>query len=444
MTPARGRGLILGAPNSGSGKTTLTLALLRALSRREPSAEGPVHGAKSGPDYIDPAFHTAACGLPCVNLDAWAMSPDRLKALAAGPGLLLIEGAMGLFDGAGLAGRGATADLSRLLGLPVVLIVDAARMAQSVAPLVEGFARHDSGVRIAGVILNRVGSQRHTAMLRAALAPSGLPVLGAVPRQTDLALPDRHLGLVQASEHPDLSGFLDRAADAAASHIDLDALAALASPLPAHAQPPPTLSPLGSRIAVARDAAFAFAYAHMLDAWHAAGASLHPFSPLSGQPVAPEVDAVLLPGGYPELHAGELAAMRGVWDSVTRAAERGATVYGECGGYMVLGQSLTDAQGHAHRMAGLLDLDTSFATRRLHLGYRQLATDHVPLAGAWAGHEFHYATTLSARGTALFSAADADGSVLPDMGLRAGTVCGSFAHLIDRASPGLSQTATAR
>ena len=431
------RGLILAAPHSGSGKTTLTLALLRALRR----AGHPVRGAKSGPDYIDPAFHAAACGVPCPNLDAWAMTPDRLKALAAGPGLLLVEGAMGLFDGAGLEGHGSTADLARILELPVVLVIDCARQAHSVAPLVHGFARQDPRVRIAGLILNRTGSARHVAMLRAALSPTGLPILGAVPRAKELMLSERHLGLVQAGEHADLETFLTRAADLVSSHLDLDALSTLASALPAAPPEPPALRPLGNRIAIARDTAFAFAYPHLLNAWHASGASLHPFSPLGGQGVPSDADAVLLPGGYPELHAGELAAMRQVWDSVARAAERGATIYGECGGYMVLGQSLTDAMGRTHRMAGLLDLETSFADRRLNLGYRRLTAETGPLAGGWKGHEFHYATTGSARGVPLFSARDADGAPLPDMGLRSGTVCGSFAHLIDVTPRGLSQAA---
>ena len=199
-------GLILAAPSSGSGKTTVTLGLLRALSRRG----HPVRGAKSGPDYIDPRFHQAACGQPCPNLDAWAMTPGRIRALAGGDGLLLIEGAMGLFDGAPPHGRGATADLARILRLPVVLVVDAARMAQSVAPLVAGFARHDPQVTVAGVILNRVGSDRHEAMLRRAL---DLPVLGAIPRQDGLAHPSRHLGLVQAGELGDLDQRLDAAAE---------------------------------------------------------------------------------------------------------------------------------------------------------------------------------------------------------------------------------------
>ncbi|MCV6596028.1 MAG: cobyrinate a,c-diamide synthase [Mangrovicoccus sp.] len=432
---ASGRGLILAAPSSGSGKTTLTLALLRALARQGLS----VRAAKSGPDYIDPAFHSAACGQACGNLDAWAMGPDQIAARAAGPDLLLIEGAMGLFDGAGLSGRGASADLARQLNLPVILVVNAGAMAQSIAPLVMGFAQYDPAVRVAGVILNRVGSPRHEAMLRAALAPTGLPVLGALPRNTALSLPERHLGLVQAGEHPDLDGFLDKAADLATTHVDLTALVDLAAPLPASQTAPPLPLPLGNRVAIARDTAFAFAYPHLLDAWYKAGISLHPFSPLAGQRVPPDMDGVYLPGGYPELHAGKLAAMRDVWDSVAQVAERGGTIFGECGGYMVLGRHLTDAQGSTHAMAGLLDLHTSFAKRRLHLGYRQLRCDHGPFTGQWAGHEFHYASTLSAHGTALFDAWDADGAPLPPMGLRAGTICGSFAHLIDPMAPALSE-----
>lgn len=422
----RGTGLILAAPSSGSGKTTVTLGVLRALRK----AGVPVRGAKSGPDYIDPRFHAAATGVPCVNLDAWAMVPDRLRSLAAGPGLLVIEGAMGLFDGAPPDGRGATADLARVLDLPVVLIVDSARMAQSVAPLVAGFARHDPGVRVAGVILNRVGSARHEAMLRAALAPVGVPVLGAVPRDGALAHPSRHLGLVQAGERPDLEAFLDVAAAVMAARVDLPALRSLAPPLPAAPAIVRRVDPPAQRIAVAEDAAFAFAYPHLLADWRAAGAEVLPFSPLADDAV-PLADLVILPGGYPELHAGRLAAAARFMSSLGNAGEH-AAIYGECGGYMVLGESLTDADGQVYRMAGLLDLATSFADRRLHLGYRTVTAQGGPFPGTWAAHEFHYATTVHARGEALFAARDTEGADLPPMGLRAGRVAGSFAHLIDR------------
>jgi cobyrinic acid a,c-diamide synthase len=439
MSPSRGTGcgVVIAAPASGSGKTTVTLGLLRALRR----AGHVVRGAKSGPDYIDPRFHAAASGADCVNLDALAMTGARLRALAGGPGLralaggpglLLVEGAMGLFDGAPPDGRGSSADVARALGLPVVLVVDAAKMAQSVAPLVAGFARHDPTVTIAGVILNRVGSDRHAEMLRAALAPLDLPVLGAVPRAAGLETPSRHLGLVQASERGDLPQFLDRAADLVAASVDLEALVDLAGPLPTVATAA-RLAPPAQRIAVASDVAFGFAYPHWIADWRAQGAEVVPFSPLADASVPDGAGFVFLPGGYPELHAGRLAAAGRFMDSLRATADAGVPVYGECGGYMVLGDGLVDAEGMRHRMAGLLRLETSFATRRLHLGYRRVQATDGPLGGDWWAHEFHYATTLREEGPALFSARDAAGQALPPMGLRAGRVAGSFAHLIDRA-----------
>ncbi len=421
-----GHGLILAAPTSGAGKTTVTLGLLRALSRRG-TRYGPVRGAKSGPDYIDPAFHAAACGAPSMNLDAWGMSAARIRSLALGDGLLLIEGAMGLYDGAPPAGRGATADLARMLELPVVLVVDAARQSHSVAPLVAGFARWDPAVRIGGVILNRVGSDRHEAMLRTALAPLDIPVLGAIRRDAGLALPERHLGLVQAVEHPHLETFLDHAADVVARSVDLAALEDLAAPFSASAA---RISGSGGyRIALAEDAAFAFTYAHARRQWDLAGTEVIPFSPLADEAV-PEADMVILPGGYPELHAGRIASA-GTFMQSLRSAAQTSSIYGECGGYMVLGESLTDAGGTRHRMAGLLGLATSFADRRLHLGYRILRSRWAPMLGQFSGHEFHYATTVAAEGEPLFDAEDAEGIALPPMGLREGRVAGSFAHVID-------------
>ncbi len=418
-------GIIISAPASGSGKTTVTLGVLRALKR----LDIPVTAAKSGPDYIDPRFHTAACGVECGNLDAWAMSPRRIRSLAAGSGLLIIEGAMGLFDGAPPKGKGSTADLARILELPVVLVVDAARMAQSVAPVVAGFAAQDSKVHIAAVILNNVGSLRHERILRMALNPIGIPVLGAIPRQSDISHPSRHLGLVQASERPDLEEYLDHTADIVADNIDLEALQNLATPLPqSHpVQPPP---PPAQSIAVARDAAFAFAYPHLLSDWRRAGAELTFFSPLKDQ--APQkAEMVFLPGGYPELHAATLANASTFHAGMLSAA-KSAIIYGECGGYMMLGKSLTDAKGKSHRMLGLLDLETSFEKRKLHLGYRRLTPLAGPFNTALNGHEFHYATTLRASGDTLFRTHDAQGSALQDMGLVQGKISGSFAHVIDQ------------
>lgn len=419
--------LMIAAPTSGSGKTTLTLGILRALHR----AGHAVSGAKSGPDYIDPRFHEAACAAPCPNLDAWAMAPDRIAHLInTGRDTVIIEGAMGLFDGAPPDGRGSCGALAATHGVPVVLVVDAARMAQSVRAIVRGFASEPGGPRIVGVILNRVGSPRHETMLRRALtAPDLPPVIGAVPRQANIAHPSRHLGLVQAQERPDLLTFLDQAADLIAAHVDMSALLALAAPMrPSNPRPVP---PPAQRIAIAQDAAFAFAYPHLLADWRAAGAEILPFSPLADQ--GPEdADLIILPGGYPELYAGQLAANT-TFTKNMNIASQSSDIYGECGGYMVLGEGLIDAQGTRHKMLGLLPLETSFATRKLHLGYRRIAATQGPFAGDWMAHEFHYATTLRADGAPLFTAQDAEGTDLPPMGLRSGRVCGSFAHLIDRA-----------
>jgi cobyrinic acid a,c-diamide synthase len=424
-------GLILAAPTSGAGKTTITLGLLRALK----NAGHVVRSAKSGPDYIDPQFHAAATGRPCVNLDAWAMSDTRIKSLASGHGDLIIEGAMGLFDGAPPNGKGSTADLARILGLPVVLIVDAKAMSQSVAALVSGFARFDPTVRVAGVILNRVGSDRHTEMLKTALAPLNIPVLGAIPRRDDLSRPSRHLGLIQAGEMPDLEAFLDRAAACVASNLDLTALRAVMAPSNWASNADNAQKPC--RIAIAKDAAFSFIYPHMLADWAQSGATILPFSPLADDPV-PDADYVFLPGGYPELFARQLAGAETFMQSLRSAAQT-SDIYGECGGYMTLGEALIDADGTAHKMAGLLGLTSSFKDRKLHLGYRTLQQKAAhPLittanaASTYYAHEFHYATTLDAQGLALFDATDAQGTLLGPIGLIDGRVAGSFAHIIDR------------
>lgn len=434
-------GLILAAPASASGKTTLTLALLRHFRRGGMR----IASAKSGPDYIDTAFHSAASGTPCLNLDAWAMRRETIAALVAAlereAELVLCEGAMGLFDGAGSAGRGSTGDLAALTGWPVVLVVDVAGQAGSAAALLRGFMSHRPDVQVKGVIFNRVGGPRHAAMLENSVrtALPELPILGHVPRVAELALPERHLGLVQASEHPDLDGFLDRAAALVSAALDLERLLGLARKSSLAALPPAQpLPPLGRRIAVARDVAFAFAYPAMLAGWRSAGAELLMFSPLADQAPDASADAVFLPGGYPELHAGKIAASKRFLTGVRDAAGRGAAIYGECGGYMVLGQGLIDAAGVRHAMAGLLPLETSFAERRRELGYRHArlaAAGPLGAAGAaFRGHEFHYATIVD-EGAAppLFAAADADGADLGAAGRIQGRVMGSFMHLVDRA-----------
>ncbi|MGH1329600.1 MAG: cobyrinate a,c-diamide synthase [Paracoccaceae bacterium] len=432
--------VLIAAPMSGSGKTCITLGLLRALSRRK---SGPhIRAAKSGPDYIDPRFHEAACGAPCLNLDAWAMGRTRLQSLAranaAADDLLIIEGAMGLFDGAPPSGKGACADLARLFQIPVILVVDASHIAQSIAPLIAGFARFDPSLNIAGVILNKVGSPRHETMLRRAIADAkGPPVLGAIPRDPRLNQPSRHLGLVQASERADLDSWLETAADIIEANVDLAALpsAPLAPTQPAQARTP--LFPLAQHIAIARDQAFAFSYPHLIQDWRDAGAQISFFSPLNDEAPANEADLIYLPGGYPELHAGQIAAAKTFRQAMQDAALK-TPIYGECGGYMVLGQGLIDAGGARHEMLGLLDLETSFERRKLHLGYRDLTptSDAAnPFKAPLKAHEFHYASTIHAQGTPLLEALDAEGNTLAPMGLISGKTCGSFAHIIDCAEP---------
>ena len=427
------RGLVISAPASGTGKTTVTLGLLRAMRLR---GLNPV-SAKSGPDYIDPAFHEAATGAPCVTLDAWAMSPAqiRARALRRMDSHLIVEGAMGLFDGApeleDPLGTGSTADAAAALDLPVVLVMDVSRMGQGAAAIAEGVAAFREDIHVAGVVLNRLGSPRHEAVVRAAVE-TVLPVLGALPRREDLELPSRHLGLVQAGERADLEAFIDRAAVWVEAGCDIDAILADAGHLHRPVDPPAHMEPLGQRVAVARDLAFGFAYPHMLDDWRSLGAEVSFFSPLADEGPAEEANAVFLPGGYPELHAARLAEAEGFRRGMERAVAAGALIYGECGGYMVLGDGLVDDAGVRHRMLGLVRLESSFARRNRQLGYRALTMlGGLPWSGVLRGHEFHYATTLRAEGEPLFIAHDAEGTDLGDYGLKHGRVMGSFAHVID-------------
>ncbi|MGQ0564477.1 MAG: cobyrinate a,c-diamide synthase [Gemmobacter sp.] len=452
-------GIVVAAPSSGSGKTTVTLGLLAAFR----AAGVAVQPFKGGPDYIDPAFHTAAAGRASLNLDSWAMTGPDIAARIGGtaafgsppqverlplpsgerdgvrghhrPALAIAEGAMGLFDGVahpGACGSGACADIAALTGWPVVLVLDTAGQAQTAGAVAAGLARFRTGVHVAGVILNRVASPRHEAMLRAGMAEAGLPVFGAIPRDAGLALPARHLGLVQAREQGDLPAFLAHAAATLARTCDLGAIRAAATPFAATGTPR-RLPPPGMRVALARDDAFSFIYPHILGDWCAGGATILPFSPLADQPPDPTADACWLPGGYPELHAGRLAAANRFRTGL-RDFARTRPVHGECGGYMAMGAGLVDADGTRHEMAGLLGLVTSYAARRMHLGYRR-ATLNAPAAGlaagtALVGHEFHYSTVTEQPDTPLARVTDAAGTPVSESGSRRGLATGSFLHLI--------------
>jgi cobyrinic acid a,c-diamide synthase len=430
------KGLVVAAVRSGAGKTTLALGLMRALRRR-----GLVVGAaKCGPDYIDPAFHAVAVGRDSLNLDAWTMDAARLARLAQltgeGAEIVVAEGAMGLFDGAPPLdhGGGSTADVAAATGWPVVLALDVSGQAQSAAAVARGVATHDPRIEIAGVVLNKVASERHRRLCVDAIEALGLPVLGALPREKSLALPERHLGLVQAQETERLDAILDDLAARVEAHVDLDRLlAAAASSAERAASGECRLRPPGQRIAVARDAAFSFFYPHLAMAWRAAGAELSFFSPLADEPPPDHCDFCWLPGGYPELHAGKLAAAQRFLIGLRHFAQT-RPVHGECGGYMTLGEALVDADGQSHAMAGVLRLKTSFSQRKLHLGYRvAILCDNHPIGDKGArlyGHEFHYATILAEEGESFALVRDAYDSDEKPRGLREGRVSGTFFHLL--------------
>ena len=429
-------GLLISAPSSGAGKTTVMLGLLRAFRDRGLV----VQPFKSGPDYIDPAFHFAAAGRNSYNLDSWAMPAALMQGLVSfsdGADLSLAEGSMGLFDGVakpGQSGHGSSAETAVAFGWPVVLVVDCGGQAQSAAATALGFASYHKEVHLAGVILNRVASPRHERLTRLGMDKAGIEVLGVLPRRGDLALPERHLGLIQAVEHPNLDKAITDYATFVAEHVNLDKLFAVAAslslPRPSRLVLPP---PPGQHIAFARDDAFSFTYPHLLAHWRACGAELSFFSPLADECPDAQADVIWLPGGYPELHAGRLAEAENCFAAI-RTHAKTRPVHGECGGYMVLGKQLIDEKGTAHNMLGLLGLVTSYAERKFHLGYRlaQTVSDNYFFAQGtrWRGHEFHYSRILDQPDQPLFSVTDAEAEPVPETGSVRDKVSGTFFHMI--------------
>jgi cobyrinic acid a,c-diamide synthase len=395
--------LVVAGTASGVGKTTVATGLLAALRRRGVTAAP----AKVGPDYIDPGYHGLAAGRPGRNLDAWICGPDIVAPLAgragAGAEVLVVEGVMGLFDGSASpreaggavdSDLASTAEVARLLDAPIVLVVDAAATSRSAAALVHGFATFDPSIRVAGVVLNRVGSDSHEAALRDALAPVSVPVLGALRRDDALTWRDRHLGLVPVVEHPELvRTSLDRLATAIERAVDVDAVLALARTAPQVAVPPPPLPRrVGTaRVAVAGGPAFSFAYPDNLEALQAAGAEVVPFDPLVDRALPAAVDALVAGGGFPEVYAAQLADNRPLLDDVAARVRAGLVTWAECGGLLWLARSLDGTD-----LAGVVATDATM-TGRLTLGYRRATvatTSPLGPAGStlW-GHEFHYSTT---------------------------------------------------
>lgn len=440
------RGLVLAGTHSGCGKTSVTLGLLRALARRGL----PVQPFKAGPDFIDPGLHAAACGRMSHNLDTWMLPEQALRglfarhalALEAG-GVCVVEGVMGLFDGRGAAGHdggeeGSTAHLAKLLGLPVVLAVDASSQARSVAALVQGFAHFDPELKLAGVILNRVGSDSHADLLRRAVASTGVPVLGCLRRDAGVVLPSRHLGLVtaqdaQAQGARELEATLDALADLVERGLDIPALLAslpeislpffLSAPEP---EPVPV-----ARIGLARDRAFCFVYEENLRLLAAAGAEIAPFSPLADAQLPPGLDGLLLPGGYPELAAAELSANAPMRAAIRGFCRSGRPVWAECGGFMYLLEELVDGEGRLWPMCGAIPGRAEMGRARAALGYRTARTlvpgPLGPAGTELRGHEFHYSRAEGLQGQGAWSLEASSGAVATD-GWASGSVLGGYFH----------------
>jgi cobyrinic acid a,c-diamide synthase len=469
MSAGLGPRLVVAAPTSGAGKTTFTTGLLAALARTGTR----VAAAKVGPDFIDPGYHGLATGRPGRNLDAWISGPAAVPALAAraaaGADMLVVEGVMGLFDGAswvpaelagqaglrgpnaeaGLRGPNAetgptadprltfasTAHVAALLDAPVLLVLDATATSGSVAPVVHGFATWAPGVRIGGVILNRVGSDTHEAMLRAAMAPTGIPVLGAVRRDPAIAWPDRHLGLVPVAERAaEARATIDRLAAGVAAGCDLGAIARLARSapvmVPAAACPPTARVATGVRVAVAAGPAFSFTYADNLERLAEAGAELVPFDPLTDRSLPPGVSGLVAGGGFPEVHGEALADNEPLLGAVRTRIAGGLVTWAECGGLLWLAGALD-----GRPMVGAVPTEARM-TGRLHLGYRRAtATAANPVLApgtSLRGHVFHY-TATEPGGAALAvegrSGAQAEGFASP-------TLLATYLHAHLGADPG--------
>ena len=394
------RAVVIAAPASGSGKTTVATGLMAALTRRG-TAVAPF---KIGPDYIDPGYHTLAAGRPGRNLDPVLVGEQRIGPLvrhgARGAEIAVIEGVMGLFDGRVSDGYGSTAQVAAMVGTSVVLVVDCKGQSRSVAALLHGFRSFDPTVRIAGVVLNRVGSERHAEVLRAACAEVGLPVLGVLPRRTELAVPYRHLGLVTAAEHGvAATAAVDAMAELVAAHVDLDAVLAVAEPLPGgDVWSPGTGEPQGRRpvVAMAGGAAFSFGYAEHVELLDAAGADVVLVDPLRDEKLPDGTSALVLPGGFPEEHVVALGGNAPLRTAIRELAATGAPIHAECGGLLYLCRDLDGVE-----MCGVLPASAAM-TGRLTLGYREavaLTGSSLFAAGERvSGHEFHHCAVTPRAG----------------------------------------------
>ncbi len=443
MTPT----IVVAGVRSGVGKTTIATGIMGALTRRGYA----VQPFKAGPDYIDPSYHQLACGVPSRNLDTWLLPHPTVLELyekaSSKRHISVVEGVMGLFDGhSSLDEEGSTAQLAKLLGAPVLLVADASKVARSVAAEVLGYQQFDPDLNLAGVILNGVGSDAHLQFCKPQIeATTGLPVLGYLPRRPDFEQPERHLGLVPTVEGTVARQWYDALIAQVEETIDVSSITSLAGLASApSAQPqvyPPEQQPKRAVIAVAQDKAFNFYYQDSLDLLEAWGAEIVPFSPLEDEALPQGAGGVYLGGGFPEMFAAELSSNLPMLDSIRQAAARGVPIYGECGGLMYLGRSLTNFDGEAQPMAGLIPAASAMSQSRLSLGYREIeACADTPLLASGQrvrGHEFHWSTLERPprEDESVYRVVNQGGR--PD-GFRSGSVLGTYVHVHLGSAPGLA------
>ena len=446
MTPT----VVIAGVRSGVGKTTIATGIMGALTRRGYS----VQPFKAGPDYIDPSYHQLACGVPSRNLDTWLLPHDTVLELYAKASarrrISVVEGVMGLFDGhSSLDEEGSTAQLAKLLRAPVILVADASKVARSVAAEVLGYQQFDPDLNLAGVILNGVGSPAHLEFCQPQIeATTGLPVLGYLPRRPEFEQPERHLGLIPTVEGTVARQWYDALIAQIEETIDVGRIAELARHdprSPGASTPrvyPAESQPKRATIAVAQDKAFNFYYQDSLDLLEAWGAEIAPFSPLEDEALPEGAGGVYLGGGFPEMFAAELSANGPMLDSIRRASALGLPIYGECGGLMYLGRSLTGFEGDTHAMVGLLPAVSSMSQSRLSLGYREVeALSDGPLLSSGQqvrGHEFHWSTLQQppAENESVYRVVNQGGR--PD-GFRSGSVWATYVHVHLGSAPGLAQ-----
>ncbi|HEX3702001.1 MAG TPA: cobyrinate a,c-diamide synthase [Vicinamibacterales bacterium] len=443
MTP---RAFVIAGPSSGAGKTTVALGLMAAFRRRGLL----VQPFKCGPDFIDPGHHERVCGRPSRNLDGWMLSPAANEAIfrrhAAPADVSVVEGVMGLFDGANGSGRGSTAEMATRLRLPIVLVVDASKMAASAAALVHGFATFDPEVGLAGVIFNKVGSPSHYALLTDALARAGDAVpLGYLPRDEQLRMPERYLGLVTADEGVLSGQAVSHLADVIEQHVDLDrVLSTAAAVAGSPGRTAAHISATRVRIGIARDRAFSFYYEDNFDALRAEGADLIPFSPLHDRELPHGLDALYFGGGYPELCVEVLAGNVPMQQSVRRFVESGRAVYAECGGLMYLAQAIEGADRRSWPMVGVLPFTVVMTDRLQQFGYVEVAFTQDCLLGAGGtiarGHSFHCSRIAAVPSgiSRSYRLQYTLAGIEEAEGFSMGSVLASYIHLHFDSSPGLA------